>query len=75
MKKEEIERKLTAILAGLGHGEASFSLPFAMNKIDSLDVVELMMSCETEFNIIIHDKEMADCKSLEDLVLLINSKT
>jgi acyl carrier protein len=74
MTKTEIEPKFKAILARLGHDDASMDIPFRMNSIDSLDAVEIMIECEQDFNILISDQEMAECKNLKDLLALISAR-
>jgi len=74
MNKEEIEIRVRAILARLAHVEPKFDQPFKASKIDSLDLVELMIECEREFDIFIPDRELADCTTLNQMVDLIYSK-
>ncbi len=74
MEKLQIEPQFQAVLARLGHGDARMDLPFRMNKIDSLDAVEIMIECEQDFNILITDQEMAECKNLKELLAVITAK-
>ena len=39
--------------------------------LDSLDEVELIMSIEEEFEIIFNDEELEKCKTVKDIVSLI----
>lgn len=42
---------------------------------DSLDVVEMLMTLEDEFNISVTDEESVNLKTVGDIVKLIDSKT
>lgn len=42
---------------------------------DSLDVVEMLMVLEDEFNITVNDEESVNMKTVGDIVKLIDSKT
>ncbi len=42
--------------------------------IDSLDSVEIIMALESEFDVTIEDEEMADLKTVGDIVKLLESK-
>lgn len=42
---------------------------------DSLDVVEMLMILEDEFNITVSDEESLELKTVGDIVNLIDSKT
>ena len=42
---------------------------------DSLDVVEMLMVLEDEFNITVSDEESLELKTVGDIVKLIDSKT
>lgn len=42
---------------------------------DSLDVVEMLMVLEDEFNVTVSDEESLQLKTVEDIVGLIDSKT
>ena len=42
---------------------------------DSLDMVEIIMAAEEEFEIEISDKDADDCKNVGDLVALIKRST
>lgn len=42
---------------------------------DSLDVVEMLMTLEDEFNISVTDEESVSLKTVGDIVKLIDSKT
>ena len=42
---------------------------------DSLDVVEMLMVLEDEFNVTVTDEESLKLKTVEDIVKLIDSKT
>ena len=42
---------------------------------DSLDVVEMLMVLEDEFNITVSDEESLELKTVGDIVNLIDSKT
>ena len=43
--------------------------------VDSLDAVEIMMSCEEVFEFVSDDTETADFKTIGDIVLYIYQKT
>lgn len=42
---------------------------------DSLDVVEMLMTLEDEFNVTVSDEESVALKTVGDIVKLIDSKT
>jgi len=42
---------------------------------DSLDVVEMLMTLEDEFNVTVSDEESVNLKTVGDIVALIDSKT
>jgi len=42
---------------------------------DSLDVVEMLMLLEDEFNITVSDEESVDLKTVADIVKVIENKT
>ena len=42
---------------------------------DSLDVVEMLMTLEDEFNVTVSDEESVNLKTVGDIVKLIDSKT
>ena len=42
---------------------------------DSLDVVEMLMSLEDNFNVTVTDEESVNLKTVGDIVKLIDSKT
>ena len=42
---------------------------------DSLDVVEMLMTLEDEFNVTVSDEESINLKTVGDIVKLIDSKT
>lgn len=42
---------------------------------DSLDVVEMLMTLEDEFNVTVTDEESVNLKTVGDIVKLIDSKT
>ena len=42
---------------------------------DSLDVVEMLMVLEDEFNVTVSDEESLTLKTVEDIVNLIDTKT
>lgn len=42
---------------------------------DSLDIVEMLMVLEEEFNITVNDEESVNLKTVGDIVKLIDSKT
>lgn len=60
--------------------EPDFSPILAETKIvedlllDSLDIIELVMSVEEEFNLEFPDEEIENCKTVEDICNLIESK-
>jgi acyl carrier protein len=41
---------------------------------DSLDAVELSMTLEDEFNVLIKDEEMEACKTVQDVVDMVTRK-
>lgn len=42
--------------------------------LDSLDIVELIMSIEREFNICISDNDIENCKTVSDLFMLVSEQ-
>jgi acyl carrier protein len=40
--------------------------------LDSLDIVELMLELESQFNLVIDEKDLASCVTVEDIVKLID---
>ena len=42
---------------------------------DSLDLVELLMTLEDEFNVTVSDEESVNLKTVADIAALIDSKT
>ena len=42
---------------------------------DSLDVVEMLMTLEDEFNVTVSDEESVNLKTVGDIVKLIDAKT
>ncbi|MEG1529589.1 MAG: acyl carrier protein [Clostridia bacterium] len=42
---------------------------------DSLDIVEMLMNIETEWNIVVDDSEVGDMKTIGDVVSFIESKS
>ena len=42
---------------------------------DSLDVVEMLMTLEDEFNVTVTDEESVNLKTVRDIVKLIDKKT
>ena len=67
-------------------GEENGSFEFSFEKIsekskviddlgaDSLDVVEMLMTLEDEFNVTVSDEESVNLKTVGDIVKLIDSK-
>ena len=41
---------------------------------DSLDIMEIVTDCETEFNIVIEEFEYEKCNNVQDVVDLISKK-
>ena len=69
-------RKLLA--EQLNIGEDSISLKSKVIEdlgADSLDVVEMLMVLEDEFNVTVSDEESLTLKTVEDIVNLIDTKT
>ncbi|RMG29165.1 MAG: acyl carrier protein [Bacteroidetes bacterium] len=75
MTIEEIIRNLVTKLSNL---EAdAYSIDKVLGDdfgIDSLDLVELIMSCEREFGILIHDEELSLNHTPAQLTELVKSK-
>ena len=42
---------------------------------DSLDVVEMLMTLEDEFNVTVSDEESVNLKTVQDIAVLIDSKS
>lgn len=69
MTTEEVQSKVLSALTSLGHPNAKpeSNLRTDLN-LDSLDVVELGMTLEHDFSIIIPDKELAEFKTVQDSI-------
>jgi len=63
--------KLSNLESGVYKLEMAFGDDFG---IDSLDMVELIMTCEREFAIVIHDHELSLRQTPADLIQLVKGK-
>ena len=78
MTNNEIVEKLNNILIkqfGLEKGEIGPD-KHLVNDLgaDSLDIMEIVTDCETEFNIVIEEFEYEKCNNVQDVVDLISKK-
>lgn len=60
-------RKLVQEHTGMTDEEYCLDKPFSEIKLDSLDVLELLIACEDEWDIDLHDHVLAESNSLGDL--------
>lgn len=75
MSIEEIIRNLVLKLSDVNADDYQASMNFRDDfGIDSLDMVELIMTCEREFGIIIHDDELQLNQSPTHLTDLVKNK-
>jgi len=73
LTKEQIRNKVVEIATQLNE-DVTLEEPI-MNQLDSLDIVELVMELEKEWNIAISDSEADNVQKLEDFVDIIYDKT
>lgn len=77
MEKTEIKSKVTELIADkLGfepEGLTEESIFRDDLGCDSLDEIELMMECESEFNIAITDDEVENIKTIGEALILIDN--
>ena len=70
--------RITKVLVDAINVDESLVKPEASLKddlgIDSLAAVELSLELETEFDVRIEDEELANLKTVQDIIDLINSK-
>ena len=71
---KEIEDKLKKIVLDITEKNLIFSVELKESGIDSLDLVEIILKAEEEFNVIIPDDELINLKSLKDVVTMIEEK-
>lgn len=75
MKKEEIYERVRGMLVeqlGVGEDEVRLEAEFAADLgADSLDLVELIMSLEEEFELDIPDEDVEDIITVDDAVTYI----
>jgi acyl carrier protein len=78
-KPEEVFQKLRTIvceLTGSAEGDVKLESDFIEGLgVDSLDVVEIIMEAEEEFDIRIDDEEAETVKTVQDAVNLVLKKT
>ncbi len=78
MSKEEILSKVTELLAeqlGTEEDDVSLEVEFAADLgADSLDLVELIMSLEEEFDLSIPDEDVEDIVTVGDAVDYISER-
>lgn len=68
-------RKIMADQLGIGEEEVTLKANFQDDLgIDSLDIFEVIMELEDEFNVQIPNEDLENMKTVEDLVTYINSK-
>ena len=60
---------------GVQEDKVTTSMTFDDLGADSLDVVEMLMTLEDEFNVTVSDEESVNLKTVGDIVKLIDSKT
>ena len=60
-----------AIILGIGHSELSTDTLLVSLGADSLEVVEITMFLEEEFEIEIDDEEVVKCTTVQDLIVLV----
>ncbi len=72
-----MEEKIISMIADkLGKKKDSITLKTNLVEdlgADSLDIVELVMACEDEFNITLPDEDVAKMKTVGDIVSYINN--
>lgn len=69
-------QKVIADHLGIGEGEVTLTSKFQEDLgVDSLDIFEIAMELEDEFNIEISNEDLEGIKTIGDLVEYINSKT
>ena len=74
----EFEKIKNVIVDQLGVDESKVTLDASFADdlgADSLDVVEMLMTLEDEFNVTVTDEESVNLKTVGDIVKLIDSKT
>jgi len=78
MTSEQVESRLKNLIVeqlGIGENEIHATSAFIEDLgADSLDIVELVMRIEEEFNIEIPDDDAASIKSVKDAIDYINGK-
>lgn len=77
MKIEKIKSKLEQLLEdkfGLENCREDRSLIHEYD-LDSLDMIELAMEIENEFNITISDEQLETCSTMKHFIDLIDNKT
>ena len=79
MSHEEIVKQVKDIIVdklGAEESEVTETANFTNDLgADSLDVVEMLMTLEDEFNVTVTDEESVNLKTVGDIVKLIDSKT
>ncbi len=70
--------KITKVLVDAINVDATLVTPEATLKddlgIDSIAAVELALELETEFDVTIADEELAKLETVNDIIVLLNSK-
>lgn len=77
MDTHEILEKLQAIINRIVLSEAQLHLEqdlYKELKADSLSVVEIVMACEEEFQIMFEDEDAQKINTVNDLINIIQSK-
>ncbi len=72
----DIQKKVKGLISeqlGVDEGELTLESSFEDLDADSLDIVELVMSLEEEFNLEISDEEVEKIKTVGDVVRYIET--
>jgi len=76
MKKADIERRARAVLAdqmGYPQDKILDDSSVAESGMDSLDMVEIVMEIEEEFDVLLEDEDAAKCSTFAEFVALIET--
>ncbi len=71
MDKEQVTRKVIGIISDNYHAPDEILLHHRLNEdigLDSIDVVELTLLCENEFNVTVPDEKLSDITTVQHLV-------
>jgi len=67
----DIEERVIEIVSNFLDCEVTKEESFVNLGVDSLDIIEIIVECEQEFNIAITDNKIQKLKTVEDLVKLV----